>query len=84
MSSTAKLEAEDKARLSDWDAYQEICDEFDDTDFRASYGLKRVSNAILKKALEDLQMSGATMRSLADDIDVVVDKIIALKPDIEK
>ena len=79
-----RLEAEDKAMLDEWDAYVDICDEFDDADFRDTYDLKKVSRTLLKEALEDLKGSGATMRSLADDIEKVVEKLIALKPDIEK
>lgn len=79
-----KLETEDKARLDEWDAYEEICNEFDDADFRASFELKKVSNKVLKDALDALKREGATMRSLAADIDTVVDKVITLKPDLEK
>lgn len=79
-----KLETEDKARLDEWDAYEEICNEFDDADFRASFELKKVSNKVLKDALDALKREGATMRSLAADIDTVVDTVITLKPDLEK
>lgn len=79
-----KLETEDKTQLDEWDAYEEIFDEFDDTDFRASFELKKVSRTLLKDALDALKREGATMRSLAADIDKVVDKVIALKPDLEK
>ncbi|MBE0615159.1 MAG: HIRAN domain-containing protein [Burkholderiales bacterium] len=79
-----KLETEDKARLDEWDAYEEICNEFNDADFRASFELKKVSDKVLKEALDALKREGATMRSLAADIDTVVDKVIALKPDLER
>jgi hypothetical protein len=79
-----KLQADDPARLDEWDAFVEIFAEFDDADFRASYDLKKVSRALLREALDELQRGGATMRSLADDLDAVVEQIVALKPDIEK
>lgn len=79
-----KLETEDKSQLEEWDAYEEICDEFDDANFRASFELKKVSDKVLKEALDVLKREGETMRSLAADIDKVVDKVIVLKPDLEK
>ena len=79
-----KLEAENKSQLDEWDAYEKICQEFDDADFRSDYFLKKVSRTLLKQALDDLTGNGATMRSLENDIDKVVEKVIALRPDIEK
>jgi hypothetical protein len=75
---------EDKSILDEYDAYQEIRDQFDDSDFLSDYELKRVSSALLKEALDDLKRSGSTMVSMADNIDVVVDKIVALKPSVRK
>lgn len=74
----------DKGQLDEWDAYEEIRNEFDDADFRACSDLKKVSDKVLKEALDALKREGATMRSLAADMDKVVDKVIALKPDLEK
>lgn len=79
-----KLEAEDKSALEEWDAYEEICEQFDDADFRREFELKKVSDKVLKEALEILRKEGNTMRSLAIDIDKVVAKIIELKPDLER
>ena len=79
-----KLESENKALLDEWEAYEEICDEFNDSDFRSTYDLKEVKLALLKRALDDLTHSGATMRSLADDIDKVVERVLALNPDVER
>ncbi len=79
-----KLEIEDKTQLDEWDAYEEICEQFDEADFREEFELKKVSAKALKEALEALKQEGDTMRSLAGDIDKVVDKVIALKPELEK
>lgn len=79
-----KLEIEDKAQLDEWDAYEEICEQFDEADFREEFELKKVSAKVFKEALEALKQEGCTMRSLANDIDRVVDKIVALKPELEK
>lgn len=79
-----KLESEDKSMLDEYDAYQEICDEFDDSDFLSDHELKSVSPALLKEALDDLQRRGSTMRSMVDNLDAVVEKIVALKPSVRK
>lgn len=79
-----KLETEDRPRLDEWDAYEEICEQFDDADFRREFELKKVSDTVLKEALEVLKTEGDTMCSLAADIDRVVAKVIALKLELEK
>ena len=79
-----KLEIEDKVALEEWAAYEEICEQFDDADFRSELELKKVSDKVLKEALEALKRDGDTMRSLAANIDRVVTKVIALKPDLAK
>lgn len=79
-----KLEGENNSLLDEWDAYEKISDEFDDADFRDNYELKKVSLTLLKQALDDLKRNGATMSDLANDIDKVVEKVIALRPDTKK
>nr|WP_249185864.1 HIRAN domain-containing protein [Burkholderia ambifaria] len=79
-----KLESENRKLLDDWDAYEEIREQFDDPDFRDIYFLKKISSPVLKKALDELRRDGQTMCSLVDDIDLVVDKIIQLKPELER
>lgn len=79
-----KLETENKTRLDEWDAYEEICEQFDDADFRSEFELKRVSDKMLKEVLDTLKEEGSSMRSLADNIDLVVDRVIALKPELKK
>ena len=77
-------EVEDKEKLDEWDAYEELYDEFDDSEFRDEYDIKKVSLSLLRDALNQLNNDGESMRSLADDIDKVVDKIIEIKPEIER
>lgn len=80
----AKLEHEDKGLLDEWDAFTEISDQFDDPEFREDYDLKKISRTWLKEAVDDMKRSGETIRSLADDIDKVVERVIELKPDVER
>ena len=86
-----KPATEDQAKLDAWDAvvdeedaFDDIRAEFDEAEFRAAYDLKKVSRVVLRDAVSQLKLEGATTRSLADDIDKVVAKVIALKPDAEK
>jgi hypothetical protein len=71
-------------KLDDWDAYEELYDEFEDSDFREVHDLKKVNVTLLRKAVNGLIKDGHTMRSLSDDIDIVVERVIELKPEIEK
>lgn len=79
-----RLAGEDPRALDEWNAYAEICDEFGDADFRETVGVKKVSEKLLKEAIDALRAEGETMRTLADDIDKVVDRVIALKPELER
>ncbi|WP_080423012.1 HIRAN domain-containing protein [Burkholderia ubonensis] len=79
-----KLESNNKSLLDDWDAYEEIREQFDDPDFREIYFLKNISSSVLKKALDELRRDGQTMCSLVGNIDQVVDKIVQLRPELER
>ncbi|KVZ02983.1 hypothetical protein WL11_16775 [Burkholderia ubonensis] len=70
--------------MDDWDAYEEIREQFDDPDFREIYFLKNISSSVLKKALDELRRDGQTMCSLVGNIDQVVDKIVQLRPELER
>ncbi|WP_334042674.1 HIRAN domain-containing protein [Burkholderia ambifaria] len=78
-----KLESENRQLLDDWDAYEDIREQFDDSDFREIYFLKKISSPVLKEALDELRRDGQTMCSLVDDVELVVDKIIQLRPELE-
>lgn len=79
-----KLEVGDLAKLDEWDAFVKIRDEFDDADFRDIAGLKKVSAKILNEAIDALKSEGETMSSLADDVDKVADKVLALRPELQR
>lgn len=76
---TSKPEEQDK-----WEGYVNIFEEFDDKDFRDGYDLKKVSNTVLMEAINQLKAQGKTYKYLSDNIDEVAEKIIELKPDLEK
>ncbi len=79
-----KLEVEDVSRLEEYDGYNNILTEFDDSDFRETYDLKKVSKTVLNDALQQLIEEGKTYAYLSDNIDEVVEKVFLLKPELEK
>jgi len=70
--------------LKEYEAFNDILDEFDDSDFRASYDLKKVGKTILNEALNQLKQEGKTYEHLSINIDEVVERVIKLKPELEK
>lgn len=70
--------------LEEWEGYTKILEEFDDQDFRDGYDLKKVSKTILMEAISQLKAQGKTCKYLSDNIDEVAERIIELKPDLEK
>ena len=80
----AKLEIEDKTQLQEYDAYNEIIEEFDDSDFRETYDVKKPSRAVLNDALSQLKAEGKTYDYLSSNTDEVVDRVIKIKPDLER
>lgn len=80
----AKLEAEDKTKLDEYDAYIEILEEFDDSDFIDNYDAKKPSRTVLNDALNQLKTEGKTYEYLSNNIDEVVDRVLKIKPDLER
>jgi hypothetical protein len=75
----------DGERLGDeWDLFESIWDDLDDQDFREDYDIKKVSLSLHREAVSQLREAGATMDELIDDMDIVVNKILELKPDLRR
>jgi hypothetical protein len=70
--------------IAEWEGLSNILLEFDDSDFRETYNLKKVSKSVLSEALNQLKQDGKTYSQLYDDIDDIVDRVIKLKPELEK
>jgi len=81
---SAKLSEEDETKLDEWEAYENIYDEINDPDFREDYELKKISLSLYRTAIDQLKKEGKSLTELNDNIDMVVDKIIELKQDIQK
>lgn len=69
---------------AEWDGYISILEEFEDKDFREGYDLKKVSKAVLMDAINRLKEEGKTYKYLSENIDEIVEKLIELKPDLER
>ena len=68
----------------EWFGYTSIFEEFDDADFRETYELKKVSKTILLEVLNQLKQENKTYSYLGDNIDEVVERVIQLKPELER
>lgn len=79
-----KLDEEDEASMDEWDAFEDIYDEINDPDFREDYELKSINISLYRSAIDHLKNEGKTLKELSDDIDIVIDKIIEIKPEIQK
>lgn len=71
-------------RLEEWEAYEQIIDELSDPDLRKYYEIKKPSSTLIKQAIGELQKDGKSYQDISDDIDILVDKIIELKPELQR
>ncbi|MGA9288504.1 MAG: hypothetical protein WBV93_09195, partial [Anaerobacillus sp.] len=80
----SELSENDDPRLEEWEAFEQIIEELSDPDFRQDYEIKKPSATLIKKAIGELQKEGNSYQEISDDIDLLVDKLIELKPDLER
>ncbi len=78
------LDEEYEPKMDEWDAYEDIYDEINDPDFREDYDLKKISISLYRSAVEQLKQEGRVLTELSDDLDAVVDKLLEIKPEIQK
>ena len=78
------VEESNEELLDEWSAYVEILEEVSDPEFRESYEIKKPSLTVIRQAIEELKKNGLTYRGIADDIDLLVDKMLELKPGLER
>lgn len=79
-----KLAESDDPRLDEWEAFSEIVEELSDSEMRADYEIKKPSIALIKSALNELEKEGKSYRDVADEIDILVDKLLELKPELQR
>jgi hypothetical protein len=80
----ARLVDDDSARLDEWDSFESIAMDLADKDTREDYGLKKPSLSALRDAIDTLRKEGHSMEELAGDLDLVAQKLIELRPDLER
>lgn len=80
----SKLAEDEDPRLDEWEAFSEIMDELSDSEMRADYEIKKPSVSLIKSALDELRQEGKSYREVADEIDLIVDKLLELKPELER
>jgi len=79
-----KLGETDAGKLDEWESFTEIVAELDDPETRESYDLKKVPLPTLRAALEALQTEGHTIFEVASDIDLLVEKVLEMKPELQR
>lgn len=80
-----ELEPEDNASLlKEWEALEQIFSEFNDPEYREDYNLKKISHSMLMKAINSLKLEGYSLSKLADDTDEIVERLLEIKPELEK
>lgn len=80
----SKLAEEEDPRLDEWGAFSEIMEELSDSEMRADYEIKKPSVSLIKSALDDLGQQGKSYRDVADEIDILVEKLVELKPELQR
>jgi HIRAN domain len=81
----SSLQQETPAALLEWEAYWRICEELDDADNRRDlYSVKSISRKILRTTIDTLKKEGKTIPELADDPQVIVDRVITDHPSLER
>ena len=61
-----------------------ILSELDDPDTRETYGFKKPPITIVREAIRELEEEGRTLDDLAGDIHSVAEKILELRPDLQR
>ena len=68
------------------DHHSRIVEELADRETKTcqDYGLEKPGLPIIRAAVEARRREGQSMESIADDLDLVTAKIIAIKPELER
>ena len=74
----------DDRQRDDWEAYESIVDDLSDKETCEAYNIKKPSPATLRMAIEALRKVGRSLPDLSGDLDVVAEKLIELKPELQR
>lgn len=76
---------EDDPKLDEWGAVEQVIDELSDPDLlKEDYEIKKPRIPLIMTALNELKKEGQSFEKSADEIQTVVDKLLELKPDLER
>jgi hypothetical protein len=79
-----KLDDEDSHKLEEWDLFESIATDLADKETRDDYYLKKPSLSVLRASIDALRKEGHSMDTLAGDLDLIAQKLIELRPELEK
>lgn len=81
----SELADNDDPKLEEWEGFENVVEELSDIEvLREELHIKKTSMALIKTALEELRQSGQSYRESGDDVQSVVDKLLELKPELER
>jgi hypothetical protein len=71
-------------RYDDWTAFESVYEELLDPEIRNDYGVKKISMYLYREAMNSFVDEGRKLADLEGDVDEVVERVIKLKPEIQK
>jgi len=79
-----ELRESDPAKLEEWQSYKRIVEEMSDTDTLYTYDLKKPGKKVLQQALDSLRVDGNSYSEIEEDLDLLVDRLMEIKPELER
>lgn len=79
-----KLSEEAPQKLEEWESFESIIMDFEDKEVRDDWNVKKPSLSMLRIAIDELRKEGNSMEDLASDLSMVAEKLIEMKPELEK
>lgn len=83
MSEHAKDDAA-QTKLDEWNDFESIVEELWDADSREIYEIKKPSLPAIRAAVDGLIAEGKKLSELSDEIDLVTDKLLSMKPELAR
>ena len=78
------LDNEESPLLNEWESLESIWVQLLDPETREGYEIKKPGPAVIKAAIETLRAEGNSLSKLEEDLQLVTDKIILLKPELQR
>ena len=78
-----ELRATKDSSVEQWQAYENVLDEFDDVDFREANDIKKPTCSQIRSAIEALLKDGKSWPEISGDVDLVAIRLLEMKPNLE-